>query len=178
MNIPPDHSPESSAAPGQPLSRSEMLNRLSLAAIILVLDQLSKAVVRFILEAQGQDIAVMPVLNIVRVMNPGAAFGFLAWGSGWQNWVLGIFAVLVMAWIIFALMDTREHALSPSGLTLILGGAMGNFIDRLRYGAVFDFIDVHLGSWHFPAFNIADAAITLGVGLIFWQQGLAWRRSR
>lgn len=136
-----------------------------LAALTLGLDQLTKlAVVNTM--ALGQSIAVTDFLNLVYVLNTGAAFSFLADAGGWQKWFftgLALLVVLLLAWMI-----TRapKQKIFATGASLIIGGAIGNVIDRLTIGAVVDFIDLYWRSWHWPAFNLADSAICLGAALL------------
>jgi signal peptidase II len=117
-------------------------------------------------------------LNWTLVYNPGAAFSFLSQAGGWQRWfftVIGIVAAIVIIWLLQKNTHDRPFCMA---LSLILGGAMGNVLDRLLYGAVVDFIDVHYDGWHWPAFNIADSAISIGATLIVINEirrGLAQR---
>lgn len=136
-----------------------------LAALTLGLDQLTKlAVVNTM--ALGQSIAISDFFNLVYVLNTGAAFSFLADAGGWQKWFfsgLALLVVLVLGWMIVKAPKQRAFA---TGASLIIGGAIGNVIDRLTIGAVVDFIDLHWRSWHWPAFNVADSAICLGAFLL------------
>ncbi len=142
---------------------------LILAVVVVGLDQLTKAWVVAALPYR-HAIELTPFFRLVHVHNTGAAFSFLADAGGWQRWffvglALGASALLlVWLWRL-----PRQKRLEATGVSLILGGALGNFIDRIRYGYVVDFLDFHLGGWHWPAFNLADTAITLGVGLLLWQ---------
>ena len=147
----------------------------SVALVWLVLDQLTKAAVTAGL-AVGQGFSVIDgCFNIVHVLNRGAAFGFLGGQeSGWQFWLFLAAALLVAGVIVHIV---RTSAWSPVlffGLGSILGGAVGNLVDRVRSRAVTDFLDVYWGSWHWPAFNVADIAICLGVflaGIVLLRQG-------
>lgn len=141
------------------------------ASAIIVLDQITKAVIT----AHFALHEVLPVIpgffNLVHVLNPGAAFGFLANASETFRYVFftGV-TVLAAGLIIFYLVKSRPRNLILAGsLTLIFGGAVGNLIDRLRVGAVVDFLDVFVGSLHWPAFNVADSAITVGAILMIWE---------
>ena len=142
--------------------RGRLFPWLLVALAVAAVDQVTKALVvdRF---ALYDSVAVTPCLNFVRSHNTGAAFSFLAGQSGWQRWFL--IAVGVGA-AIFILHLLRRHShdqpLLPFSLSTILGGAVGNIVDRLRHGYVVDWIDVHAGAAHFPSFNAADSAITLG----------------
>lgn len=115
-----------------------------------------------------ESITVLPVLDITRLHNTGAAFSFLAGASGWQRWFFIGLGVVVSAAILIWLrsLPARGQHLLASGLALILGGALGNVIDRVQWGYVVDFIHVHYQRWYFPAFNVADSAITVGAGLL------------
>ena len=147
----------------------------SVALVWLVLDQLTKAAVTAGL-AVGQGFSVIDgCFNIVHVLNRGAAFGFLGdQESGWQFWLFLAAALLVAGVIVHIV---RTSAWSPVlffGLGSILGGAVGNLVDRVRSRAVTDFLDIYWGSWHWPAFNVADIAICLGVflaGVVLLRQG-------
>ena len=134
---------------------------LAWAALVLVLDQTTKLWVIQAFELhQGQG--VTSFFNLVRVHNEGAAFSFLANSGGWQRWFftgLGLMASIVIVWMLRA---HGKQKLFAFALASILGGALGNVIDRIAYGHVVDFLDFYYGAWHFPAFNLADSAITLG----------------
>lgn len=140
---------------------------LSVGVIWTVLDQLTKAAVTAML-APGQGVTVVPGLfDLVHVLNRGAAFGFLNNDdTEWQFWLFAAAAVLVAS-IILNMVRTAAHSrLLFFGLGSILGGAAGNLIDRVRSRAVTDFLDVYWGQWHWPAFNVADIAICLGVAAV------------
>lgn len=148
------------------------------ALIVILLDQATKLVIVRALRV-GQGIPVIPgYFDIVFVLNPGAAFGFLATLS---EQVRNPFFILisVVAVILIVFYHTRflhAHRLASVALGLILGGAIGNLIDRLRYGMVVDFLDFHVSRYHWPAFNVADSAISIGVALMFLDMLLDWRR--
>lgn len=154
---------------------------LPLAAVIIVLDQLSKAwMVRHFV--YGENFTVLPVLKITLQFNTGAAFSFLADASGWQRWLFTLLAFAVGVGILVWLrrLDARAQGLLACSLSLILAGALGNVIDRVRLGHVVDFIAAHWNDAYFPAFNLADSAITIGAGLMLldaWLQGRRERRS-
>jgi signal peptidase II len=139
---------------------------LSVSLLVLVLDQASKLLADAML-ALHQPVMLIPSLAITKAYNSGAAFSFLGDASGWQRWFFVGLAVLVSAvllvWLQRLKASERRTALA---LSLILGGAVGNLVDRVIYGYVIDFIDVYYGSWHWPIFNIADSAITVGAGLL------------
>lgn len=137
---------------------------LGIAVIIILLDQISKITMAHLLQP-GQSEFVSAQLNWVMVYNPGAAFSFLSDQSGWQRYFFSGLAATVSIYIVWMLNRHAGQRLFCWALSLILGGAIGNLIDRLAYGHVIDFIDFHLGSWHWPAFNLADSAITLGAVL-------------
>lgn len=139
---------------------------LGVAAVIVVADQLSKLWVAGRLDLY-QRIELLPFFNLTHVHNTGAAFSFLADAGGWQRWFFLILAVVISLFIGRYLwrLDKRDQW-QLAGLSLILAGALGNFIDRARLGYVIDFLDFYFQQWHWPAFNIADSAITIGVALL------------
>jgi signal peptidase II len=140
---------------------------LAIAIEVVFADQIAKWFAQQFL-VLGESYPITRFLNWYLVYNPGAAFSFLADAAGWQRWffiIFGIVAAVVIVWII---KKNQSDRLLCWSLALILGGAIGNVIDRLHFGAVLDFIDVHYAGWHWPAFNLADSAITLGALLIIW----------
>ncbi len=140
---------------------------LAVSALVIVLDQLTKLWVTQSL-ALYQVIPVAPYFNLVLAHNAGAAFSFLAGAGGWQR---GFFsAVAGVAAIVIVSLLRRHHAqkLFSLALALILGGALGNLIDRIQLGHVVDFLDFYVQAYHWPAFNVADMAITAGAGLLIW----------
>jgi len=137
----------------------------ALAALIVVLDQLSKWVVLGNI-TQGEVIYVTSFWNWVLTFNPGAAFSFLADQPGWQRWFFTVLALAVSGWIAFELKKHPEQKLMALALTLVMGGALGNVIDRVRFGAVVDFIQWHAAGFYWPAFNVADSAISVGAVLL------------
>jgi signal peptidase II len=140
---------------------------LVLSALVIAADQLSKhyIVLHF---GEFEFVSVLPILDITRMHNVGAAFSFLASASGWQRWVfIGLAAVVSIGIIVWLLRLPRgAHALLAGGLALVLGGAVGNVIDRIRLGHVIDFIHFHWDRAYFPAFNVADSAITVGAACL------------
>ena len=143
-----------------------MLKWLWLSLLAVVLDQGSKFVIDSSMRLY-QTIPVMPYFNLTYVHNTGAAFSFLSDAGGWQRWFFAGLAILISGVIAVWLARLKQHeTLLAIALSLVLGGAIGNLIDRLAYGYVIDFLDVYYGTWHWPAFNIADSAITLGVMLM------------
>ena len=142
---------------------------LGLSGLIIVLDQLTKFWVVSALRL-GQSVELTSFFNLVFVYNPGAAFSFLSDAGGWQRWFFVVLALAVSGWLTLLIRQHAVERLLPLAAALILGGALGNVIDRIRFGAVVDFVDVHAAGWHWPAFNVADSAISLGVALLIWQQ--------
>ena len=141
----------------------------ALAGLVVVLDQLSKWLVLQSL-GFGETIYVAPFWNWVLTYNPGAAFSFLADQPGWQRWLFTLLALGVSGWIAVMLRQQTQHRLLSLALTLVMGGALGNVIDRVRFGAVVDFIQWHVAGYYWPAFNVADSAITLGAILLVVEQ--------
>jgi signal peptidase II len=135
------------------------------AAAIVLADQLAKWLIlaRF---APGERVELTGFFNLVLVFNKGAAFSFLAAEAGWQTPVLAAFAVGAALVVSVLLVRSPERRMLCAGLALILGGALGNLVDRLRFGHVVDFLDFHAAGWHWPAFNVADSAITIGAALL------------
>ncbi len=144
-------------------------NWLLLAAVIIVLDQITKLIVDNTM-FYGQVIPVMPSFNIVLAYNKGAAFSLLANAGGWQRLFFSTIAVVASVGIIWVLRKHHQNRLMSLSLSLILGGALGNLIDRIAYGHVVDFIQVFYSTYYWPAFNIADSAITIGAILLAWDQ--------
>ena len=144
-----------------------MAKWLSLSALIVAVDQTAKyAVIQSL--AIGKAIAVTPFFNLVLVYNPGAAFSFLSDAAGWQRWLFVAIALAASAWIVWLLNRYPRQTLFSLALSLVLAGAAGNVVDRIFLGAVVDFLDVHAFGWHWPAFNVADSAITCGAVLLAW----------
>lgn len=142
---------------------------LSLSALIIIVDQASKFWISSSLHYR-EAVAVTPFFDIVLVLNPGAAFSFLSDASGWQRWFFVTLAAVISVWLIVLLHRHADGTLMAGALSMILGGALGNLIDRITIGAVVDFLYFHLGSHGFPAFNVADSCITVGVCLLVWEQ--------
>ncbi|MDA8108939.1 MAG: signal peptidase II [Betaproteobacteria bacterium] len=137
----------------------------ALAAGVAVVDQLTKWLLQTLLHP-GERIPVTGFFNLVLAFNKGAAFSLLARAPGWQSPLFAGIAVAAIVVVSVLLVRSPERRVLCAGLALILGGALGNLIDRLRYGHVVDFLDFHALGWHWPAFNAADSAITLGAGLV------------
>lgn len=150
---------------------------LLVAAVVITLDQLSKfAIVQQLQLHDGH--VVTSFFNIVRAHNSGAAFSFLAGAGGWQRWFFTLLAAAATVFIVVMLRRHGQERLMSLALSLILGGAIGNAIDRLLHGHVVDFLQFHWGGWAFPSFNIADSAITLGALLLIVDELRRMRRTR
>ena len=141
----------------------------ALAGLVVVLDQLSKWVVLENIH-YGETIYVAPFWNWVLAFNPGAAFSLLADQPGWQRWFFTVLALGVSGWIAFMLRQHPQQKLLSLALAMIMGGALGNVIDRVRFGAVVDFVQWHVAGYYWPAFNVADSAITIGAVLLVIEQ--------
>jgi len=146
---------------------ARMAGWLSLAAAVALLDQLTKQAVLASLR-YGEAISVTPFFDIVLVYNPGAAFSLLATQSGWQRWLFTALAAVICTWLTVLLNRHQHERLLPTAFVLIIGGAVGNVVDRLIHGAVVDFLHFYVGRFSWPAFNLADSAITIGVALMLW----------
>ena len=143
----------------------DLMRWLGLSALVIVLDQISKLGIssHFV---YGESLHVTGIFNLVLAHNKGAAFSMLNDAGGWQRWMFSIIAVVAAVWITWLLRRHPQQKLFCFALALILGGALGNLIDRISYGYVVDFLDFYWGNHHFPAFNIADSAITCGAALL------------
>ena len=146
-----------------------LLRSLAIATLVLLLDQLSKWSALSNLKL-GIPEEVLPFMNWLLLLNPGAAFSFLAQSSGWQRWFFTILGLAASLYILWLLRKNQSDKILSWALSLILGGALGNVLDRIMFGAVVDFIDLHYGNWHWPAFNIADSAISIGAALIVFSE--------
>lgn len=158
-------------------SNSPLLPWLGLAAIVILLDQVAKAVIVRTLH-YGDTLTVSPWFDIVRAHNTGAAFSFLRDASGWQRWMFVGLGIAAAVFIVHLLRSHGAQKLFSFALSLILGGALGNVIDRLVHGYVVDFIQVHHARWYFPAFNLADSAITLGAACLILDELRRVRQGR
>jgi signal peptidase II len=158
-------------------SPGSMLPWLGLALLILVADQFTKVLILGYYRL-GDTTYVTSFFNVVRVHNTGAAFSFLAEAAGWQRWfftAIGVAAALFIVWML------RSHAgqkLFSFALACVLGGAVGNVVDRTLHGYVVDFLQFHWHGWYFPSFNVADAAITIGAACLILDEVLRVRRTR
>lgn len=152
------------------------LRWLTLTALIIGFDQWTKRVIEAALQMY-QPYAVLPVFDLVRAHNHGAAFSMFAGASGWQRWAFSALALIVSVTLVIWLKRLERHAqFLAAALALILGGALGNVIDRLRLGYVVDFLQVHWQQHYFPAFNVADSSITVGAALLLLDAWLSGRR--
>ncbi len=143
-----------------------MLKWLGLSLLAVLLDQITKLWVAHDMQL-FQSIEILPYVRLTYVHNTGAAFSFLSEAGGWQRWFFAALALVIGSVIAVWLTRLKAHeTLMAVSLSLVLGGAIGNLIDRLAYGYVIDFLDIYVQSWHWPAFNVADSAITLGVVLM------------
>jgi signal peptidase II len=143
-----------------------MLKWLWLSLLVIILDQFSKYMVSDLLHLY-ESVAVLPFFSVTLLHNSGAAFSFLAGAGGWQRWLFTAIALVVsVAIIVWIKRLSTTEKWQAAALALILGGALGNVIDRLRFGYVVDFLDVYYQKWHWPAFNVADSAITVGVAIL------------
>ena len=162
---------KASTAPGG------MLPWIALALLILIADQFTKVLILGYYKL-GDSTYVWPFFNIVRAHNTGAAFSFLAGASGWQRWFFTAIGVVATGFILYLLRSHSHQKLFAFALACILGGAVGNVIDRVLHGYVVDFLQFHWSNWYFPAFNIADAAITIGAVCLILDELLRVRKSR
>jgi len=146
-----------------------MMKWLWLSILVLILDQLSKIWIDSNMSLY-QSIPMFPGFNITYAHNYGAAFSFLSDAGGWQRWFFAVLAGSISIGLVVWIKRLKsEEILSAISLSLILGGAVGNLIDRVIYGYVIDFLDVYYQAWHWPVFNIADSAITVGVAFMFYE---------
>jgi len=156
---------------------SSMVPWLALALIILIADQFTKVLILGYYRL-GDSTYVWPFFNIVRAHNTGAAFSFLASASGWQRWLFTGIGVVATLFILYLLRTHAGQKLFSFALACILGGAVGNVVDRLLHGYVVDFLQFHWRGWYFPAFNIADMAISIGAACLVLDELLRVRKAR
>lgn len=142
---------------------------LGIALLIILLDQFTKTLILGHFQL-GDSRYVTSFFNVVRVHNTGAAFSFLAGASGWQRWFFVGLGTVATIFIIWMLRRHGQQTLFATALTLIMGGAIGNVVDRLLHGYVVDFIQLHWAGWYYPSFNVADSAITVGAVLLIWDE--------
>jgi signal peptidase II len=161
----------------QPTWWQRMLPWLGLAIGIILIDQLTKITIEQRFEF-GDVKPVTGFFNVVLAYNKGAAFSFLASASGWQGGFLIAIAVAASVFILYLLARHGHQRLFALALAMILGGAVGNVIDRIVYGHVIDFLDFHWGEWHWPAFNLADSAIVGGAALLIVDELRRVRRAK
>jgi signal peptidase II len=140
---------------------------LVLSAAIVVADLATKAWITHVF-APGESLVVTPFFNLVLAYNTGAAFSFLADASGWQRWFFTVVTVVISAGIVVMLSRQRNAPWVSSALALVLGGALGNLYDRVTLGHVVDFVQLHAAGYYWPAFNVADSAISVGVVMLIW----------
>jgi len=157
-------------------SGSSLFPWLGIALIVIVADQFTKTLILGDFRLYDSRV-VTPFLNVVRAHNTGAAFSFLDGASGWQRWVFVGLGLVATGFIVWMLKRHGEQRLFGWALALILGGALGNVIDRLLHGYVVDFIQVHYRDWFFPSFNVADSAISIGAVLLILDELLRVKRS-
>ena len=148
------------------ITNPTMARWLWLSLLIVILDQASKWLAEALL-VPFQPLPLMPLLNLTLMYNDGAAFSFLANAGGWQRWLFAGFAVIMtLALSLWLLRLDKGESVTAATLSLVIGGAIGNLIDRVQTGRVVDFIDFYVGTWHWPAFNVADSAISIGIVLL------------
>ncbi|GAA5785025.1 signal peptidase II [Chitiniphilus shinanonensis] len=141
---------------------------IAVAIAVILFDQITKHAIEASF-AYGEQLPVIPgFFNLTLAYNPGAAFSFLADAGGWQRHFFTVLALAVSAWIVFMLRRHHGEARLSLALSLIMGGALGNVIDRILLGHVIDFIHVYYRDWNYPAFNLADSAICVGAALMVW----------
>ena len=151
---------------------------LLLAVVVIVLDQITKVAVLDHFELGERLPVIAGFFDLTLLYNRGAAFSFLAGHDGWQRWFFVLIALAASAFILHLLLGHRHERMFSVALGLILGGAVGNVIDRLLYGQVVDFLLFYRGSWYFPAFNVADSAITVGATLLILDELLRMKNAR
>ncbi len=146
---------------------SKYIRFSAVAIAVVVLDQISKAAVLKLMPLYKSIVVIPGLFNLTHVHNPGGAFSFLAHnGSPWRHWIFfgaGFFALALI--LYFHSQTPKTHPYLALALSLIFGGAIGNLVDRVRFGEVVDFLDFYAGPWHWPTFNVADSAVTVGIGI-------------
>ncbi|MBT3196965.1 MAG: lipoprotein signal peptidase [Gammaproteobacteria bacterium] len=148
--------------------KSPSLKWLRLSALVLFLDQGSKILAEYYLQLY-QQVELLPFMNLTLMQNKGAAFSFLADAGGWQRWFFVLLTLIITVFLLRWLrtLSEKERGLSIA-LALVIGGAIGNLIDRVQNGYVIDFLDFHAVGWHWPTFNVADSAIFIGAVILVW----------
>jgi signal peptidase II len=141
---------------------------LGLAALVIVLDQITKLLIANHF-SYGENLVLLSTFSLTLMHNPGAAFSFLSDAGGMQRWLFSGIAIIASISITWLLKKHATQTLFALSMSLILGGALGNLIDRIAYGYVIDFLLFHWDEHYFPAFNLADSAITCGAGLMIWE---------
>jgi signal peptidase II len=149
-------------------NKKEWVRLILVSSVVVFLDQLTKALIQMQLELYGRIVVIENFLNIIHIMNPGGAFGFMASGSPEIRKLIFLFLSSIVALFVlwFYLKCAEHYPILSYGLAMIFGGAVGNLIDRFHHGMVVDFLDFYIGTYHWPAFNIADSAITIGMGIL------------
>jgi signal peptidase II len=147
--------------------QTKYLRFAGVVALVVLVDQGTKYLVLKTMPLFRSIVVIPGIFNLTHVHNPGGAFGFLAQnGSPWRHWMFLAAAVIALSMILYFHHQTpRTHPFLGVGLAMIFGGAIGNLIDRLRFGEVVDFLDFYLAHMHWPTFNVADSAVTVGVGI-------------
>ena len=158
-------------------SKSPFWSWLGIALAVILLDQITKTIIAGTMQL-GDVRTITPFFDIVRTHNRGAAFSFLSDASGWQRWFFTGIGIVAAVFIVWMLKRHGGQRLFGWALALILGGAVGNVIDRLLHGHVIDFVQVHWKTAYFPAFNVADSAISIGAALLILDELLRVRRGR
>jgi len=145
----------------------DLIRWWAVSAAVVGLDQITKIAILSSFSL-GERLPVLPFFDLVFVFNPGAAFSFLADHDGWQRWFFILLAVVICTWLAVMLKRHAHERMLPAACALIIGGAVGNVIDRLIHGAVVDFLYFYVGRYGWPAFNVADSAICVGAALMVW----------
>lgn len=174
------HKPSEADSPSVDLTDrapSKMRNGLwlLLSVVVVVLDLWTKSLAQSGL-AYGEFVPVLPFFNLTLAYNPGAAFSFLADAGGWQRYFFTVVAVIAVSIMLVWLLRLKGERIVACSLALVIGGALGNLYDRIVLGHVVDFLDFYWGAYHFPAFNLADSAITLGAVLLIIDMLFAGKR--
>ena len=155
--------------------RRDIAPWLLMAALVIAFDQATKITMEHWFDF-GDSLPLTRFFNLVLTYNKGAAFSFLSAASGWQGTLFLTVGIAASAFIVWLLTRHAKQKLFSAALALILGGALGNVIDRVAYGHVIDFLDFHLGGWHWPAFNVADSAIVCGAALLILDELMRMRK--